>query len=177
MNDAAAQCEGTSLNDALVTGPDLLNSMIGVVLRFRVGPIAICADIEEMFLRVLTTEEDSDSLRFLWQDDIHSDEPPDTYKMLVHIFGAKDSPTVANYALKRTARDHAADFDALTFETALRSFYVDDCLKSVQDVPTAVNLSKQLIEMMKGGGFCRTKQLQEGSGCLAGLRSLTSGFL
>ena len=157
VNDAAARYCGVSLNDTLLTGPDLLNSMIGVVLRFRVGLVAIAADVEEMFLRVLTTEEDSDSLRFLWQDDIHSNNHPDTYKMLSHIFGAKDSPTVANYVLKRIARDHANEFDALTFETALRSFYVDDCLKSVESVATAVSLAQQLIEMMKRGGFRLTK--------------------
>ena len=90
VNDAAAQYHGTSLNKSLITGPDLLNSLIGVLLRFRVGPVAISADVEEMFLRIRTTEEDSDSLRFLWKDDFHNNDSPDTYKMLVHIFGAKD---------------------------------------------------------------------------------------
>ena len=157
VNDAAAQYHGTSLNKSLITGPDLLNSLIGVLLRFRVGPVAISADVEEMFLRIRTTEEDSDSLRFLWKDDFHNNDSPDTYKMLVHIFGAKDSPTVANYALKRTARDNSDKFDALTFETALRSFYVDDCLKSDDSYATAITLVKQLIEMMKLGNFRLTK--------------------
>ena len=32
--DAAASHKGTSLNDQLVTGPDLLNSLVGVIMRF-----------------------------------------------------------------------------------------------------------------------------------------------
>ena len=169
VNDAAARYGGTSLNDALLTGPDLLNSMIGVLLRFRVGKIAFCADVEEMFLRILVSEEDSDSLRFLWQDDVYSDCPPDTYKMLVHIFGAKDSATVANYILRRTSRDHAQDFDASTFETALRSFYVDDSLKSVESVAAAISLAKQLREMMGRGGFRLTKFISNSKAVLDAL--------
>ena len=91
--------------------------------------------------------EDADSLRFFYQDDISSDGPPDTYQMLVHIFGAKDSPTCCNYALKRTVRDNWSEFDAITLESALKSFYVDDLLKSVQDEETAILVAKQLISL------------------------------
>ena len=50
--DAAAKFHGVSLNDKLVSGPDLLNSLMVVVLRFRVGEVALAADIEGMFHRV-----------------------------------------------------------------------------------------------------------------------------
>ena len=73
--------------------------------------------------------------------------------MLVHIFGAKDSPTCANYALQRAARDNSKDFDALTFYTAIRSFYVDDLLKAVESEAVAITLAKQLVEMLKRRGF------------------------
>ena len=95
VSDAAAKFHNISLNDCLVSGPDLMNHLVGVIMRFRIGPIAICSDVEEMFLRVLTTKEDSDSLRFLWKDDLFSDDSPDSYQMMVHIFGARDSATIA----------------------------------------------------------------------------------
>ena len=37
VNDAGAICDGVSLNSSLVTGPDLLNSLIGVLMNFRTG--------------------------------------------------------------------------------------------------------------------------------------------
>ena len=46
--DAAARYRGTSLNDNLLTGPDLANSLIGVLLRFRQRPVPISADIQAM---------------------------------------------------------------------------------------------------------------------------------
>ncbi|KAA0188130.1 hypothetical protein HAZT_HAZT006533 [Hyalella azteca] len=43
---------GVSLNDILYQGPDLTNSLLGVILRFRQEPVAFMGDIEKMFYRV-----------------------------------------------------------------------------------------------------------------------------
>jgi hypothetical protein len=44
--DSSASFESTSLNDVLLSGPDLNNSLIGVLLKFRMEPIAVTADIQ-----------------------------------------------------------------------------------------------------------------------------------
>ena len=85
--DAAAKHENVSLNDMLMTGPDLLNSLIGVLLRFRLKNIALVADIKEMFHQVKVPSQDSDSLRFMWSENQSYIGPPEIYKMTVHIFG------------------------------------------------------------------------------------------
>ena len=155
--DAAAQYKGKSLNSTLCTGPDLLNSLMGVLLRFRNHNIAIVADIEAMFHQVRVEPSDSDSLRFLWADTPHENSKVETYQMLVHIFGATDSPCCTNFAVKKLARDNSDHYSAMTIETVLRSFYVDDLLKSVASEQEAINLIKELIKLMKAGGFRLTK--------------------
>ena len=155
--DAASKSSGTSLNDSLVTGPDLLNSLVGVLMRFRLEKIAIVADIEAMFHQVLVPKSDADSLRFLWKEDIFSDDPPITMQMLVHIFGATDSATAANFAMKKTGRDNHKSFSSAAFETFLKSFYMDDLLKSVRSIEAAIILVKELIGMAKTSGFKLTK--------------------
>ena len=49
--DAAARFNGVSLNEQLYQGPDLANSLIGVLIRFREEEIAFTADLEAMFIR------------------------------------------------------------------------------------------------------------------------------
>ena len=153
VNDAAAVFDGTSLNNSLLTGPDLLNSLVGNLIRFRSGKVAIAADVKDHFHRVRVSSKDADSLRFLWKEDIFSPDPPDTYQMIVHIFGAKDSPACANYALKRVAEDNREDYSEAAYDTVMRNFYVDDLLKSVKSQEEAIKLSKELISMMQRGAF------------------------
>ena len=50
--DCRPPYKGTSLYKVLLQGPDLTNSLIGVLPRFYQEPIAIMADIEGMFHQV-----------------------------------------------------------------------------------------------------------------------------
>ena len=47
--DAAAESNGMSFNKLLLSGPDLTNNLLGVLLRFCKDPVALAADIEQMF--------------------------------------------------------------------------------------------------------------------------------
>ena len=64
--DCAASLKGVSLNNQCMSGPDLNNKLIDVLLRFRRYPWAITADIEGMYNQVRVPVEDRNSLRFLW---------------------------------------------------------------------------------------------------------------
>ena len=68
--------------------------------------------------------------------------------MLVHIFGAKSSPSVAGYALRKTAKDNEQDFSAEVVDAVFRDFYVDDLLKSFADAERAVDLRGQLRDCL-----------------------------
>ena len=65
--NVAAKFHGYSLNNALLQGPDLLQSLIHIVVRFRQYPNAVSSDFEGMFLQVGVIPEDQPSLRFLWR--------------------------------------------------------------------------------------------------------------
>ena len=135
----AAGYNGNSLNKELLTGPDLLNILVGVLLRFHNYRVAFSADIEAMYHQGRVNTDDADAMRFLWLD-VNSDEKADIYQMLVHIFGRKDSPSCVNYAVRRTASDHGSKFDEAVTECVNRSFYMDDLLKSVETEEEAVSV-------------------------------------
>ena len=75
MFDAAAKSESTSFNDLLLAGPDLLNNLIGVIMRFRQYAIAFKGDLKDMFLKVKVIERDRNAQRFLWRGSDRSIEP------------------------------------------------------------------------------------------------------
>ena len=121
--NGAAKFHGASLNKSLITGPDLLQNIIYVLLRFRQHPFAVSADIKGMFLQVGVLPCDQPSMRFLWREDPLSNAVVHQYTH--HIYGAKVSPTCANYALQRTASDNAKEYPEAA-KAVLENFYMDD---------------------------------------------------
>nr|XP_039261902.1 uncharacterized protein LOC120338039 [Styela clava] len=157
--DAAATYCGISLNNQIYSGPDLINNLIGVLLRFRERPVALNADIEAMYHMVRLPQSDTDSVRFFWQEDLRSTSPPDVYQFLVRIFGAVDSPYVANYCLEQTALDNTSQFSTEAVETVLRDFYVDDLLSSKWNDDSAFSVAQEVSNMLASRGFRLTKWL------------------
>ena len=147
-----------SLSKNLHTGPDSLNSFVGVLFRFRNYKIALVADVEGKFHQVKVSKSDMDSLMFLWANHPFQSQRIDTFQMTVHIFGATDSPCCTNYALKSVGRDHHTEFSLVTIETILKPFYADNLLKSVVTKQEAINLVKELIEAIKKG-WVSTRQI------------------
>ncbi|XP_053389066.1 uncharacterized protein LOC128552084 [Mercenaria mercenaria] len=78
---------------------------------------------------------------------------------MVHLFGARSSPSCANYALKRTVQDRSDDIDEEIADTVMKNFYVDDCLKSVDTVDHAKSVVKGLQKALSQGGFHISKWL------------------
>ena len=78
------------------------------------------------------------------------------YQYTRHIFGAKDSPTCAHYALQRTARDNIIQYPEAT-KAVLENFYMDDYLDSVESPERALKRSKELVQLLHLGGFKLTK--------------------
>ena len=54
-----------SLNECLYVGPNLINNLSSIILRFRLGNYAITGDIKKAFLCIGIREYDRDATRFL----------------------------------------------------------------------------------------------------------------
>ena len=69
--DASAKTKQTnkSLNECLYRGPVMLPDLCGLLLRFRLPPIAMMGDIEKAFLSIGLQTADRDVTRFLWLKD------------------------------------------------------------------------------------------------------------
>ena len=149
--DCSAEFEGHSLNRQLLQGPDLTNSLLGVLCRFRQEPVVFACDIEGMFHQVKVDEEHRDYLRFLWWDQGDTTKETAEYRMSVHLFCAASSPGCANLALKTTAEDNEKNLGTETAKFLSKN--EDDGLKSVKTVKEAIVLIQKGKEMYKQGAF------------------------
>lgn len=155
--DCSAKYQGISLNDILLTGPDLTNTLVGVLLRFRQDEVAVMADIAKMFHQVRVPEDDSDYLRFFWWPQGDVSKPMQKYKMTVYPFGTVCSPSTVNYAVHQTAYDFKDKYSNEACEILLTNMYVDDLLLSCKSADKAIKLSKEVCELFNETGFKLTK--------------------
>ena len=99
-----------------------------------------------MFLQVQVPDLDKSCLRFLWRPTLN--KPVQTYMYQCYIFGAKSSPTCANYSLKRVAIDNEEEFP-IAAKAIQNNFYVDDFIKSIDTPDEVINTFKQLQPLVE----------------------------
>ena len=143
-----------SLNDFIYEGPDLLNSLVAVLIRFRRFPYVVCSDIRKMYLSVKVPKGDRGALRILWWQDGNLDSDPIEYRATVHMYGAKSSGFVANYCVKRLAS--RSDSEKVT-QVIEKDFYVDDQISSFENLQDAISVVQSVKDVLKTGGFELTK--------------------
>ena len=128
--DSSAEFQGVSLNKELLPGPDRMNSLVGVLIRFHQENVATMCDIEQMFHSFHVAPEHQNFLRFLWYKDNDTSKEIIENKMTVHLFGNGPSPAIATFGLRKTADHGEEKYGKATRDFIHRNFYVDDGLTS-----------------------------------------------
>ena len=148
--NSSAAFNGHRLNEYWKKGPDLLNDLFGVLLRFRQHPIAISGDISKMYHQVCIPETDKHVHRFLWRS--YKSREPDVYVKEVVTFGDKPAPAMALTALRRTATEGSSQYpeaaNILTKDT-----YMDDICTSVHTIEEARKVTSHMDALLDTGGF------------------------
>ncbi|XP_038055961.1 uncharacterized protein LOC119727951 [Patiria miniata] len=151
--DCSAKFEGKSLNDYLLQGPDLTNTLVGVLCRFRQQPIAFMCDIEQMFYQFYVIPDHRKFLRFLWWEKGDPEAEPKEFQMNVHLFGAASSPGCANFGLKQIANSYEEECGSAAANFVRNDFYVDDGLRSVSTSEEAIELITKTKDLCGRGGL------------------------
>lgn len=144
--DSSANFGGIFLNSVLMSGPDIINSLLEILLRFRKDEVAVEADIEQMFDRFRVNEDHRNYLRFFWYKQNNPDDIMIEYRMTSHVFGNSPSSAIVSFGLLKTF-EHA-DPDVKDF--VHHNFYVDDGLISLPNEPDAISLMKSTVNHETG---------------------------
>ena len=100
--------------------PDLTNSLVGAITRFRKKSLVIMVTLKLCFTRCW--------FRFLWWEDHKINNSRADFKMGAHVFGATSSPRCC----KRTAADNEENFLKEVTNKLGRNFSIDDLLQSMK---------------------------------------------
>lgn len=149
--DAAVKRDRKSLNDAIWPGPKLQRDLVDVLTRFRRAPLALSADISEMFLQVELQDKDRQYHRFLWRN-FDTSREPDILEFRRLLFGNTASPFCSQYVLQTHAKTNALDFPEAT-DTVDDSMYVNDVLDWCETTQSAQHLRRQLSDLLALAGF------------------------
>ncbi len=145
---------GNSLNDCMMVGPQLQNSLLNIMLRFRTNPIAFTADLEKMYRQILVKPEDAHFQRILWRT--HPSLPIQEYKLNTVTYGTASAPYLAVKSLQQLAILENDKYP-LAAEAALTSFYIDDNLSGSDTLEEAKKTVSELIDLCMSGGFSLSK--------------------
>ena len=144
MANAASKYRGQSLNSNLLTGPHLLNSLLGILLRFREHPVAILADTERIFMQIAVKQENQSALRFLWSKNNFIMQ----YQINRLIFVVTWSPSMAIFVLNQCAKKNAENFPK-AFAAITKQFYMDDYVHSLPTIIEAKDNVMQVKECLQ----------------------------
>ena len=132
----------------LYTGPDYFSSLFGVLLRFCEGTIALAADVREMYHMLRLPHWPA--MRFLWEES--PSKEPSVYQLQRTLFGEVSAPSRANDTLRRNADENGGDLPH-GVKAVYKHFYMDDGLPSTDSREEAIEMRRQMTELLRCGGF------------------------
>ncbi|XP_055543175.1 uncharacterized protein LOC129728748 [Wyeomyia smithii] len=165
--DASAKTSsGESLNDVLMAGPVLQDSLIDILLRFRFPTVVLTAYIEKMYRMVQLHEDDQDIQRILWR--WSKEEPISEYRLNTVTYGTKSASYLATKCVQQLLESHRVKYPQ-TVEKAVRGIYVDDVITGADTLDEAIILRSQLSSLFGSGGFHLRKWASNCASALTGV--------
>ncbi|KMQ92412.1 hypothetical protein RF55_7602 [Lasius niger] len=152
FNDSQRGMRGASLNNHLLTGPNLLPALADVLLRTH--RYALVADIEKMYRLVLVHPNDRDLQRILWRNNVNKNIQE--FQLNTVTYGLACAPYLAIRTLRQLANDEGKSHP-LAASALLYDIYVDDILTGAPTLSETKEVRAQLAHFCKAGGFLLQK--------------------
>ena len=152
--DGKAKFKGTCVNDIIMSGPDLLNPLLHVLTRFRLGKYALMSDVTKCFFQIWLPAAQRDLFRLLWfeNNDVERGKLV-SYRFRVHPWGIKSSPYIACLAFKKLVEENPTCASDMTLQNILQNMYMDDLIFSVDSLESAQTITNEAVSLFKSRGF------------------------
>ena len=128
------------INDFLLSGPNVMNKLSDVLIRFRYHKYVMTCDVSNMFLRIKVPPRDSKFLRFFYRD---SHGELKIIEMTSHAFGLTQSPFVVMESVRQSISSSTL-CSSTTVEAVLKDSIVDDLLTGCKNFEQLQNLAEEI---------------------------------
>nr|XP_049464897.1 uncharacterized protein LOC120956172 [Anopheles coluzzii] len=159
---------GYSLNDKLLVGPVIQDDLFTIIVRFRSHAVALSADVEKMYRQILHDSRDTEYLRIRYRG--NTAEPIQTFQLQTVTYGTSCAPFLATRTLQQIALDHKMQYPRAV-DPVLHDFYVDDLLTGTDELADAIEMQRQISEMLKQAAFVLKKWVSNVPEVLIGIPS------
>uniref|UniRef100_A0A7I4YTA2 DUF1758 domain-containing protein n=1 Tax=Haemonchus contortus TaxID=6289 RepID=A0A7I4YTA2_HAECO len=149
--DASAHYKNCpSLNDVLYRGPVIPPPIYGILLRLRIGSIALISDIEKAFLQVRLQEQDRDATRCFWLRNYKT--PPSVentikFRFTRVTFGLKSSPFLLVAAIRYHLNTYQTEDDSI--RDIKKNMYVDNLILTTDTLEEAIHVYRRTKQMFQ----------------------------
>jgi len=146
--DASAKTDnGTSLNDTLMVGLTIQDTLFAHLLRFRTYRYVLSADVEKVYRQVVH-ENDRKYQHILWRQE----NEIQTFQLNTLTFGMSSSPYLVIRTIHKLANDEREEFPDATKVLKIH-LYVEDLLTGTNTISEARKLRDSVIALLSRGGF------------------------
>ena len=141
FDGSAKHNNSLSLNEYLHKRPTLLNDIINMITKLRIGTYVVTSDLEEAFLQVSIKKSDRNFFKFIWFE--QKEEIIYEYKRVP--FGQSCS----HFLINATLRHHLLRENS----NLVKHFYVDDFIYTHEYEKSLLNICYDNINLLKTAGF------------------------
>uniref|UniRef100_A0A8D8SYY4 Peptidase A2 domain-containing protein n=1 Tax=Cacopsylla melanoneura TaxID=428564 RepID=A0A8D8SYY4_9HEMI len=151
FHGSAKSTNGNSMNNLLMVGPGLQESIFSLLIRFRKYKVVLKADCEKMYRQIWIHPDDRKFQKIVWYNN-DDDTSLAEYELNTLTYGTSCAPYIAVKCLMQLARDEKSKFPKAA-EVTEKDFFMDDLVSGGDSVEEAVQLYRDLTDMFQSAGF------------------------
>ena len=143
---------GKSFNDILAKGRNSMNKLQEVFMRWTMHKVAFHCDLQTWYNSVDLRKEDWCYQRYLWEETLNPNNPPESKVVTSIIYGVKPSGNLVQRAMLDAAALSKDEFPE-AFEVISRDLYADDCMSGEQSLSLAEARADEMEMCLNPFGF------------------------
>ncbi|KAI5714537.1 uncharacterized protein LOC103515252 [Diaphorina citri] len=150
FNASQSSTTNKTLNETMYVGPKLQKDVGDIIIQYRLQPVALCADIRQMYRCIILHPSDRQYQHIFWRFD--RNQPIQEWELKRLTFGFTPASYLAQRCLHELAETKKNQFPEAC-KVLTECCYVDDIVCSVPTISAAKQLRQDLVTLLQSGGF------------------------